>query len=123
MFVEGLRADSLWLIKPSAAGLADGVRVSQLLSAVLLVLAAAFLIIRALREKKLGRLIWPSPRELPAEVPEADEKAQHTEAPASDEADDITRSEPEDEAGADETDEKDDGADPEEGPAEDKKED
>ncbi|HWQ59387.1 MAG TPA: prolipoprotein diacylglyceryl transferase [Clostridia bacterium] len=67
MFVEGLRADSLWLIKPSAPGLADGIRVSQLLSAILFVLAAAFLIVRALREKKLGKLIWPSPLEAAAQ--------------------------------------------------------
>ncbi len=31
-FVEGLRGDSLWIIKPSAAGMTDGVRVSQALS-------------------------------------------------------------------------------------------
>ena len=75
MFVEGLRGDSLWLIQPSAPGLTDGVRVSQLLSAILFVLAAAFLIVRALREKKLGRLIWPSPRavEKACAEPEAEE--------------------------------------------------
>ena len=61
MFVEGLRGDSLWLIKPSAAGLTDGVRVSQALSFALFIGVLAFLIIRTIREKKEGRLMWPKP--------------------------------------------------------------
>lgn len=53
MFVEGLRGDSLWLIK-------DVVRVSQALSLVLFVGVAAFLLVRHFKEKKLGALIWPA---------------------------------------------------------------
>ena len=60
-FVEGLRGDSLWIIKPSAAGMTDGVRVSQALSFLLFVGVLAFFIIRAVREKKEGRLMWPKP--------------------------------------------------------------
>lgn len=60
-FVEGLRGDSLWLIKPSAAGMADGVRVSQALSFVLFIAVLAFIIIRMIKEKKAGRLMWPKP--------------------------------------------------------------
>ena len=60
-FVEGLRGDSLWIIKPSAAGMTDGVRVSQTLSFLLFVGVLAFFIIRAVREKKEGRLMWPKP--------------------------------------------------------------
>ncbi|HOG00090.1 MAG: Prolipoprotein diacylglyceryl transferase [Firmicutes bacterium ADurb.Bin248] len=76
MFVEGLRADSLWLIRPGAEGF-GGIRVSQLLSAVMFLLAAAFLIVRAIREKKLGRLVWPSPLEVSGEEgePAPDEAA------------------------------------------------
>ena len=60
-FVEGLRGDSLWIIKPSAAGMTDGVRVSQALSFLLFVGVLAFFLIRAVREKKEGRLMWPKP--------------------------------------------------------------
>ena len=60
-FVEGLRGDSLWIIKPSAAGMTDGVRVSQALSFLLFVGVLVFFIIRAVREKKEGRLMWPKP--------------------------------------------------------------
>ena len=48
MFVEGLRTDSLYI---------GSVRVSQLLSAVLFAGLAAFMIVRAVREKKTGVLI------------------------------------------------------------------
>ena len=51
-FVEGLRQDSLWLIK-------DTIRVSQLISAVLFVAVLAFLIIRYFKEKKKGMLYCP----------------------------------------------------------------
>ena len=61
MFVEGLRGDSLWIIKPSADGLTDGVRVSQALSGILFIAVMAFFIIRAVKEKKEGRLMWPAP--------------------------------------------------------------
>ena len=90
MFVEGLRGDSLWLIQPSAPGLADGVRASQLLSAVLFVLSAGFLIVRAIREKKLNRLIWPSPLEAAEEpaarAPEEHCSCEHCDACAGEEA-------------------------------------
>lgn len=58
--VEGLRGDSLYLIQPDAAGL-GGVRVSQLLSAVAFMVLLAFFIVRFIKEKKEGRLMWPSP--------------------------------------------------------------
>lgn len=48
--VEGLRTDSLML---------GSLRVSQLLSVVLVVFAAAYLIIRAILEKKKGRVLQP----------------------------------------------------------------
>ena len=60
-FVEGLRGDSLWIIKPSAAGMTDGVRVSQALSFIMFIGVLAFFIIRTVREKKEGRLMWPKP--------------------------------------------------------------
>ncbi len=123
MFVEGLRGDSLWLIKPSAPGLADGIRVSQALSALLFVAALAFLIVRALREKKLGRLIWPTP--LPEPVVEAAEEgeterkdeAANPEEPGQEEPDvqvnaqqseDQTENAPEENGSGEEKDEKDD---------------
>ena len=65
MFVEGLRGDSLWLIRPDAAGV-GGIRVSQLVSAIVFAAALAFLIIRAVKEKKEGRLMWPAPIVIPA---------------------------------------------------------
>lgn len=52
MFVEGLRTDSLYIG-------ATGIRVSQLLSAVLFLCVAAFFIIRTIRERQLQCLIWP----------------------------------------------------------------
>lgn len=56
MFVEGLRTDSLWLIP-------DVIRVSQLLSFVVFAAGIVFILVRRAREKKLNRLIWPSPEE------------------------------------------------------------
>lgn len=56
MFVEGLRTDSLWLIP-------DVVRVSQLVSFVVFAAGIIFILVRRAREKKLNRLIWPSPEE------------------------------------------------------------
>lgn len=62
MFIEGLRGDSLYVIKPETVGwLSGGMRVSQLLSAILVVAIGVFFIIRSSREKKLGKLIWPEP--------------------------------------------------------------
>lgn len=86
MFVEGLRGDSLWLIKPSEAGMTDGVRVSQLISAVVFLIVGAFLIIRAIREKKLGRLIWPSPLAAPEAEPADAEEDGAAKTPASKES-------------------------------------
>ncbi|MDL2257687.1 prolipoprotein diacylglyceryl transferase [Eubacteriales bacterium OttesenSCG-928-K08] len=52
VFVEGLRGDSLmW----------GSIRVSQLLSGLLFVAILAFFIVRRIKEKQLGRLIWPAP--------------------------------------------------------------
>lgn len=63
MFVEGLRGDSLWLIAPNTVSwLSGGIRVSQLLSVVLVIAVLVFTLVRWNREKKLGYLIWPKPQ-------------------------------------------------------------
>lgn len=72
MFVERLRGDSLYIIKPGGA-IAAGVRVSEMLSFILVVAIAAFFLIRHFKEKKLGRLIWPAPEAEPEEGTTADE--------------------------------------------------
>ena len=60
--MEGLRGDSLWLIQPDTVSwLSGGIRVSQLLSVVLVIAVLVFALVRWRREKKLGRLIWPEP--------------------------------------------------------------
>lgn len=66
MFVERLRGDSLYIIKPGGS-IAAGVRVSEMLSFILVVAIAAFFLIRHFKEKKLGRLIWPAPEAEPEE--------------------------------------------------------
>lgn len=66
MFVERLRGDSLYIIKPGGA-IAAGIRVSEMLSFILVVAIAAFFLIRFFKEKKLGRLIWPAPEAEPEE--------------------------------------------------------
>lgn len=58
MFVEGLREDSLWLVGNAETG---GIRVSQLLSFILFAATLAFIIVRAVREKKIGHPVWPKP--------------------------------------------------------------
>ena len=64
MLVEGLRGDSLWLIQPDTVSwLSGGIRVSQLLSIVLVIAVIVFALVRWRREKKLGMLIWPKPEE------------------------------------------------------------
>lgn len=61
MFVEGLRGDSLYLIRPDTwALLPDGIRASQVLSLVLFLAIGIFFIVRAQKERKLGKLIWPA---------------------------------------------------------------
>lgn len=67
--VEGLRGDSLYLGNTS-------IRISQLLSAVVFVAILVFFIIRAVKEKKSGTLMWPKPLAvIPAgEVTETAEK-------------------------------------------------
>lgn len=72
MFVERLRGDSLYIIKPGGA-IAAGIRVSEMLSFILVVAIAAFFLIRHFKEKKLGRLIWPAPEAEPEEGITADE--------------------------------------------------
>lgn len=72
MFVERLRGDSLYIIKPGGA-IAAGVRVSEMLSFILVAAIAAFFLIRYFKEKKLGRLIWPAPEAEPEEGTTADE--------------------------------------------------
>ncbi len=54
-FVEGLRGDSLML---------GSVRVSQILSAVAVLALAVFFVVRHFKERKEGRLMWPSPLEV-----------------------------------------------------------
>ena len=66
MFVERLRGDSLYIIKPGGA-IAAGIRVSEMLSFILVVAIAAFFLIRHFKEKKLGRLIWPASEAEPEE--------------------------------------------------------
>lgn len=72
MFVERLRGDSLYIIKPGGS-IAAGVRVSEMLSFILVVAIAAFFLIRHFKEKKLGRLIWPAPEAEPEEGTTEDE--------------------------------------------------
>lgn len=72
MFVERLRGDSLYIIKPGGA-IAAGVRVSEMLSFILVVAIAAFFLIRYFKENKLGRLIWPAPEAEPEEGTTEDE--------------------------------------------------
>lgn len=72
MFVERLRGDSLYIIKPGGA-IAAGIRVSEMLSFILVVAIAAFFLIRYFKEKKLGRLIWPAPEDEPEEGTTEDE--------------------------------------------------
>lgn len=80
MIVEAFRGDSLYLIQPGEL-FAGGIRVSQLVSFVVVILVVAFFVIRSVREKKLGRLIWPSPEtvmdaaEETADLPETGESA------------------------------------------------
>lgn len=52
--VEGLRGDSLYIGN-------TGIRISQLLSAVMFAAILVFLIVRTVREKKTGALMWPKP--------------------------------------------------------------
>ena len=72
MFVERLRGDSLYIIKPGGA-IAAGIRVSEMLSFILVAAIAAFFLIRYFKEKKLGRLIWPAPEAEPEEGTTEDE--------------------------------------------------
>ena len=72
MFVERLRGDSLYIIKPGGA-IAAGIRVSEMLSLIVVAAVAAFFIIRHFKEKKLGRLIWPAPEDEPEEGTTEDE--------------------------------------------------
>ncbi len=72
MFVERLRGDSLYIIKPGGA-IAAGIRISEMLSFILVAAIAAFFLIRYFKEKKLGRLIWPAPEAEPEEGTTEDE--------------------------------------------------
>ncbi len=87
MFVERLRGDSLYLIQPGEV-FAEGVRVSELLSFVVVVCVVMFFIIRRAREKKLGTLIWPSPEVFPEEEQSAEESLEDC-AEAAAEAQDV----------------------------------
>lgn len=90
MFVERLRGDSLYLIKPGEL-FANGIRVSEMLSFIVVVCVAVFFIVRSTREKKLGMLIWPTPEVLP-DMENADEAScaesadAQEDAPVADEA-------------------------------------
>ncbi|MDL2234897.1 prolipoprotein diacylglyceryl transferase [Christensenellaceae bacterium OttesenSCG-928-L17] len=61
MFVEGLRGDSLLLIKNPE------IRISQLLSFLLFASMLIFLLVRHFKEKKTGEIIWPAPAFVPVE--------------------------------------------------------
>ena len=76
MFVERLRGDSLYLIKPGAGLFAEGIRVSEMLSFVVVVCVVAFFIARGIQEKKQGRLIWPSPEVFEEEEQAAEQVAE-----------------------------------------------
>ncbi|MCE5235964.1 MAG: prolipoprotein diacylglyceryl transferase [Clostridiaceae bacterium] len=77
MFVEGLRGDSLKI---------GEARVSQILSAVAFAAVLIFFIVRRVKEKKEGRLLWPAPLAAaeenapgeaePAEIAKVEEPAQ-----------------------------------------------
>ena len=75
MFVERLRGDSLYLIRPGGAFPA-GIRVSELLSFMVVVCVVAFFVVRRMREKKLGALIWPSPEVFAEEEQQSEEGEQ-----------------------------------------------
>lgn len=77
MLIEGLRTDSLYL---------GGIRISQLLSACLFAAVLVFLIVRAVRERKAGRIMWPSPETEAPAAPEPTDEAEQPEAPESSDA-------------------------------------
>lgn len=63
VWIEGLRSDSLWLIPPKAAGTngmpdVGGVRVSQLVSALLIVFGVVFIIVHIVRARKADKKIF-----------------------------------------------------------------
>ncbi|MBQ7092681.1 MAG: hypothetical protein IJN83_08500, partial [Clostridia bacterium] len=97
MFVERLRGDSLYLIKPGGELFAQGIRVSEMLSFVVVVCVVAFFIIRGIREKKLGRLIWPSPEVFEEE--QSAEEAAEVCIEAEQEIRESTEQQPEEETG------------------------
>ncbi len=72
MFVERLRGDSLYLIQPGEVFPA-GIRVSEMVSFVVVVCVAVFFIVRRVKEKKLGAIIWPAPEVFPEEAETAEE--------------------------------------------------
>ncbi|MEG1547329.1 MAG: prolipoprotein diacylglyceryl transferase [Clostridia bacterium] len=79
MLVEGLRGDSLWLIHPQTiAWLSGGIRVSQLLSFIMFAGVTAFFIVRAVREKKTGALMWPAPLCVSADTAQTDLEAENS---------------------------------------------
>ncbi len=81
MFVERLRGDSLYLIRPGEV-FAEGIRVSEMLSFIMVVCVVAFFIIRHMRERKLGTLIWPSPEAVSEDEQAAEETEETCESPA-----------------------------------------
>ena len=101
MFVERLRGDSLYLIKPGGELFSQGIRVSEMLSFVVVVCVVAFFVIRGIREKKLGRLIWPSPEVFEEEEQSAEEAAEvcAEAVQESEESEESTEQQPEEETG------------------------
>lgn len=85
MFVEQLRGDSLYIIKPGSF-IASGVRVSEALSFMVAIAVVIFFAVRRAKEKKLGGLIWPAPEEALGDAQETegteDVPACEAEAPA-----------------------------------------
>ena len=66
MLVEQLRQDSLML---------GSLRISQVLSGLIFIAVLVFFIVRAIREKKEGRLMWPAPETEETEEKEETEPA------------------------------------------------
>ncbi len=62
-WIEGMRSDSLWLVPPSVAGVGGqpdvgGVRVSQLVSIIMILFGVAYIIAHIIRAKKAGKKIF-----------------------------------------------------------------
>lgn len=89
MIVEGLRTDSLML---------GSIRVSQLLSALLVIFGMAFLITRTVLEKKRGHAVWPIEEAYYGSKPECAKREDNAEEESLSEGGEPSESESENEA-------------------------